>query len=126
MVIRVSAVVSRGRDDGASRIWELWPVPGGPHVAADRRKTRARPCAWADEAPDARADDWHGLIVGSRRALRSCADARRPRILVADDQTDILQALRLLLGDAGFETDLVSSVDDVARSRVRRRRTTCC
>ena len=36
-----------------------------------------------------------------------------PRILVADDQTDILQALRLLLEDAGFETDLVSSVDDV-------------
>jgi len=36
-----------------------------------------------------------------------------PRILVADDQTDILQALRLLLTDAGFETDLVSSVPDV-------------
>ena len=36
-----------------------------------------------------------------------------PRVLVADDQTDILQALRLLLGDAGFETDLVSSVHDV-------------
>ncbi|MFI5177048.1 MAG: PP2C family protein-serine/threonine phosphatase [Vicinamibacterales bacterium] len=36
-----------------------------------------------------------------------------PRILVADDQTDILQALRLLLTDAGFETDLVSSVDAV-------------
>ena len=36
-----------------------------------------------------------------------------PRVLVADDQTDILQALRLLLGDAGFDTDLVSSVDDV-------------
>ena len=36
-----------------------------------------------------------------------------PRILVADDQIDILQALRLLLGDAGFETDLVSSVRDV-------------
>jgi len=36
-----------------------------------------------------------------------------PRILVADDQTDILQALRLLLTDAGFETDLVSSVDGV-------------
>lgn len=33
------------------------------------------------------------------------------RILVADDQTDILQALRLLLGDAGFDTDLVSSTD---------------
>lgn len=37
----------------------------------------------------------------------------QPRILVADDQTDILQALRLLLTDAGFETDLVSSVDAV-------------
>lgn len=36
-----------------------------------------------------------------------------PRILVADDQPDILQALRLLLMDAGFETDLVGSVDDV-------------
>jgi len=35
------------------------------------------------------------------------------RILVADDQTDILQALRLLLDDAGFETELVSSVDSV-------------
>jgi len=33
------------------------------------------------------------------------------RILVADDQTDILQALRLLLGDAGFDTDLVTSTD---------------
>ncbi len=35
------------------------------------------------------------------------------RVLVADDQTDILQALRLLLSDAGFETDLVSSIDGV-------------
>ena len=35
------------------------------------------------------------------------------RILVADDQLDILQALRLLLVDAGYETDLVSSVGDV-------------
>ena len=35
------------------------------------------------------------------------------RILVADDQLDILQALRLLLIDAGHEADLVSSVGDV-------------
>ncbi len=49
-----------------------------------------------------------------------------PRILVADDQTDILQALRLLLTDAGFETDLVSSVDGVARSRCIDSRTTSC
>jgi len=41
-----------------------------------------------------------------------------PRILVADDQSDILQALRLLLGEAGFDTDLANSaaavVDRVA------------
>jgi sigma-B regulation protein RsbU (phosphoserine phosphatase) len=36
-----------------------------------------------------------------------------PRILVADDQSDILQALRLLLNDAGFETELVNSVGGV-------------
>ena len=36
-----------------------------------------------------------------------------PRVLVADDQTDILLALRLLLVDAGFETDTVSSAGDV-------------
>jgi phosphoserine phosphatase RsbU/P len=35
------------------------------------------------------------------------------RILVADDQNDILEALRLLLTDAGFDADLVSSVDGV-------------
>ena len=42
-----------------------------------------------------------------------------PRVLVADDQTDILQALRLLLGDAGFETELVSSVHDVVERVTR-------
>jgi len=36
-----------------------------------------------------------------------------PRILIADDQADILQALRLLLGDAGYETQLVRSATDV-------------
>ena len=41
------------------------------------------------------------------------------RVLVADDQTDILQALRLLLVDAGFEPELVSSVDGV-RDRLSR------
>jgi sigma-B regulation protein RsbU (phosphoserine phosphatase) len=43
-----------------------------------------------------------------------------PRILVADDQTDILQALRLLLTDAGFDTDLVSSVGGVLDRMVER------
>jgi sigma-B regulation protein RsbU (phosphoserine phosphatase) len=36
-----------------------------------------------------------------------------PHVLVADDQGDILQALRLLLSDAGFRTDLVGSVRGV-------------
>ncbi len=42
-------------------------------------------------------------------------DQSRPatRILVADDQPDILEALRLLLADCGFEADLVRSVDAV-------------
>jgi sigma-B regulation protein RsbU (phosphoserine phosphatase) len=44
-----------------------------------------------------------------------------PRVLVADDQPDILQALRLLLGDAGFDTDLVSSVADAIGSVGRER-----
>jgi len=40
-----------------------------------------------------------------------------PRVLVADDQSDILQALRLLLVDAGLSVDLVNSVDGI-RERV--------
>lgn len=36
-----------------------------------------------------------------------------PRVLVADDQADILQALRLLLVDADLAVDLVNSVDGI-------------
>jgi phosphoserine phosphatase RsbU/P len=36
-----------------------------------------------------------------------------PRVLVADDQLDILQALRLLLSEAGFTPELASSPADV-------------
>ena len=43
--------------------------------------------------------------------------ATSPRVLVADDQADILQALRLLLVDAGMSVDLVNSVDGI-RERV--------
>ena len=43
-----------------------------------------------------------------------------PKILVADDQADILQALRLLLTDAGFETELVNSVGAVLDRVVER------
>lgn len=40
-----------------------------------------------------------------------------PRVLVADDQADIVVALRLLLRDAGFDVDAASSVSEV-RSRL--------
>ena len=53
------------------------------------------------------------MAVQDEAVLTSSEHVPAPRILVADDQPDILQALRLLLTDAGFETDLVTSVDDV-------------
>src|SRR5688572_17864706 len=40
-----------------------------------------------------------------------------PRILVDDDQPAILEALRFVLEDAGFDLDLVTSTDGV-RQRV--------
>jgi sigma-B regulation protein RsbU (phosphoserine phosphatase) len=47
-------------------------------------------------------------------------DARVPRILIADDQPDILYALRLLLGEAGFDVDLVNTTEAAADSVSRR------
>ena len=44
-------------------------------------------------------------------------DAKVPRVLVADDQSDVVLALRLLLRDAGFETDAAASVPEI-RSRL--------
>lgn len=38
-----------------------------------------------------------------------------PRVLVADDQADIVTALRLLLRSEGFDADTASSVDEVRR-----------
>src|SRR5918995_2862207 len=40
-----------------------------------------------------------------------------PRVLVADDQPDVVTALRMLLRNAGFDTDTASSVHEV-RSRL--------
>src|SRR2546426_12108578 len=36
-------------------------------------------------------------------------DASRPRVLIADDQPDVLEALRLLLKGEGFQTETASS-----------------
>ena len=42
------------------------------------------------------------------------------RVLVADDQPDVLQALRFLLTDLRCDVDLVSSVEDVMTHLDRR------
>jgi len=57
--------------------------------------------------------------IGMHLEADPCKVMPAHRVLVADDQTDILQALRLLLTEAGFEADLVSSVDGVM-DRVRK------
>ena len=40
-------------------------------------------------------------------------EASTPRVLVADDQPDVLEALRLLLKGEGYKTEAVSSPSDV-------------
>ena len=44
------------------------------------------------------------------------ADATTPRILIADDQPDVLQALRLLFKGEGYRTETVSSPAAVLES----------
>jgi phosphoserine phosphatase RsbU/P len=44
-----------------------------------------------------------------------------PRVLIADDQLDVIEALRLVLKDAALETDAVTSIQAV-RERLRERR----
>jgi CheY-like chemotaxis protein len=43
--------------------------------------------------------------------------AALPRVLVADDQSDVVSALRLLLRAEGFDIDTAATVDEV-RARV--------
>jgi sigma-B regulation protein RsbU (phosphoserine phosphatase) len=51
------------------------------------------------------------LAAGSQGVARR--DPVRPRILVADDQADVVAALRLLLRSAGLDADAASSVQEV-------------
>ena len=62
---------------------------------------------------------WHAAWIESPCMTQA-------RVLVADDQADILQALRLLLSEAGFDTDLVSSVEAASWTGSARAATTCC
>ena len=54
---------------------------------------------------------WHGL--GILRAIMTTACAVPPRILIADDQRDLLDALHLLLKGAGMAMDAVTSPEAV-------------
>jgi len=51
---------------------------------------------------------------------REVKPAIKPRILIADDQSDVLEALRLLLKPEGYEIETVPSPDDVVRSLEKR------
>ena len=51
--------------------------------------------------------------------------AIQPRILIADDQVDVLEALRLLLKPEGYEIEIVSSPGDAIRALDKRNTTSC-
>ena len=51
---------------------------------------------------------------------REVKPAIKPRILIADDQIDVLEALRLLLKPEGYEIETVPSPDDVIRALEKR------
>ena len=54
------------------------------------------------------------------------ACAVQPRILIADDQHDLLDALRLLLKGEGIVMDAVTSPEAVVDAVAQRRRSTSC
>ena len=67
---------------------------------------------------------WHALVDLAAHGMPVACDMT-PRILIADDQPDLLDALKLLLKGEGIEYDAVTSPDaavaalDVARVRSR-------
>jgi len=75
-----------------------------------RRRKRQKPASEA-EKPSA------GATVKFNRVP---VPQERDRILVADDQPAILDALKLLLGSAGFQVDAVDSPEAIMESIVRR------
>ena len=57
----------------------------------------------------------HSIAEGARGGARPA----EPRVLIADDQSDVLEALRLLLKAEGFQLETASSP---AGCGIRRRR----
>jgi DNA-binding NtrC family response regulator len=60
-------------------------------------------------ASDVSTNETSGKIQGEPFRANMTSNANRTRILVADDQQDIREALRLLLKAEGFETETVAS-----------------
>src|SRR5580704_19557819 len=52
--------------------------------------------------------------------LNNGTDVRLPRILIADDQPDVLEALRLLLKGHGYTTETVTSPSGLLEAMARR------
>ena len=63
---------------------------------------------------------------GSGEAADRPEEGMPPRILIADDQADVRESLRLLLKSEGFKVDTAGSPGGGARRRGRRRRRTSC
>jgi PleD family two-component response regulator len=56
----------------------------------------------------------HNKRDGTPIEIRDCMLAtRQPRVLVADDQHDVVAAIRMLLRSAGLEVDPATSVQEV-------------
>src|SRR5499427_4101854 len=49
------------------------------------------------------------ILESERKIFPKSSNANSPRVLIADDQPDVLEALRLLLKTEGYQIELVSS-----------------
>ena len=65
------------------------------------------------------------LLLADAKKLMKSSDSATARILVADDQEDVLSALRLLLKSEGYRAETVNSpakaLAALEHTRVRRR-----
>jgi CheY-like chemotaxis protein len=61
------------------------------------------------------------LSVATEKMNTTTTNRRLPRVLVADDQDDVLAALELLLKNEGFDPDFAHTPADVVEA-IRRRR----
>ena len=134
---------SRRRSSSASSSRSTARAPSEPAIAARASGSRSRAGfvevnggkVWAESLPgpgdDVRrraAARWQPRAGAARRRSR----VTRPRVLVCDDEPQILRALRVVLRDAGFDVVPASTAAGGARPRgaasrpTRRSSTSCC